>query len=77
MPVEKVTKRLLFIKLWLIIRCSTRLQNQKYTYAIYSVVLYVGRQKVHYKKSNVCHVYSGKLEKDWEINALCSVYMLF
>ena len=38
MPVEKVTKRLLFIKLWLIIRCSTRLQNQKYTYAIYSVV---------------------------------------
>lgn len=37
--------------------------------------LCVGRQNLYYKKSNVYRVYSGKLEKDWEKNALCSVYI--
>ena len=43
----------------------------------YGVVLCVGRQNPYYKKLNVCRVYSGKIEKDWEMNALCSVYTLF
>ena len=34
---------------------------KKCTYTIYSVGLYSGRQKVHYKKSNVYRVFSGNI----------------
>ena len=50
---------------------------KKCTYTIYSVGLYVGRQKVHYKKSNVYSVFSGNILYSWKENALCSVYILF